>query len=134
MPPEFTSSEPEIIGVPSRAATRRAALDPDSGRAGVDHVPEHRFAFKVPSLRNVAVTAPYMHNGAYATLSDVLDFYERGGGVGIGARVHGQTLAPTRLHLTPGEREALLAFLRALTDTSRAGCPARLQPRTVAVR
>ena len=97
-------------------------------------MPEHRFAFKVPTLRNVAVTAPYMHNGAYATLDDVLGFYERGGGAGIGARVRGQTLASDRLHLTPGERTALLGFLRALTDTSRAGDAARLQPRTVAVR
>lgn len=134
MPPEFTSSEPEIIGVPARAATSHAVLDPDSGRAGVDHVPEHRFAFKVPTLRNVAVTAPYMHNGAYATLSAVLDFYERGGGAGIGATVRGQTLAPARLRLTSGERGALLAFLRALTDTSRAGGAQRLQPGTVAVR
>ena len=136
MPPDFTGSEPEIIGVPVRAALAHARLDPDSGRAGVDHIPEHRFAFKVPTLRNVALTAPYMHNGAYATLDAVLDFYEHGGGAGVGAHVPGATLARTRLHLSRAERTAIVAFLRALTDAAPAAArsAAQMQPKVALAR
>jgi cytochrome c peroxidase len=135
MPPEFTSSEPEIIGVATRATLKHAQLDPDSGRAGVDHIPEHRFAFKVPTLRNIALTAPYMHNGAYATLADVMDFYEHGGGAGLGARLSNPTLPTTRLHLTPAERGAIIAFLRSLTDAPVQPMPAAaVQPKAIAER
>jgi cytochrome c peroxidase len=118
VPPHFDDSELEIIGVPSRPVTHGAVIDPDSGRERVDHAVEDRYAFRVPSLRNVALTAPYMHNGAYATLDQVIDFYDRGGGRGIGAKVPGQTLPDTRLGLTPTEKSALVAFLRALTDST----------------
>ncbi len=67
--------------------------------------------FKVPGLRNVAVSAPYMHDGSLATLADVLAQYDRGG------RGHPSTdpqIAP--LGLTDDERADLLAFLGALTD------------------
>ncbi len=117
MPPDFVTSEPEIIGVPVRPVIHHAVLDPDEGRAGVTHATEHRYAFKVPTLRNVTLTAPYMHNGAFASLEQVVDFYDRGGGAGIGASVRGQTLDPAPLHLTHDERRDLVAFLGALTDT-----------------
>ncbi|HUL48397.1 MAG TPA: cytochrome c peroxidase [Gemmatimonadales bacterium] len=117
MPPEFASSEPEIIGVPTRPVVKRATLDPDSGRGGFDNEPTHRFAFRVPTLRNIALTAPYMHNGRFATLEQVIDFYNRGGGEGVGARVPGQTLPAKPLHLTRTEQRQLIAFLGALTDT-----------------
>ena len=58
-PPEFTSSEPERIGAATHAVLRHARLDPDSGRAGVDYLAKHLFAFKVPTLQNVAVTTPH---------------------------------------------------------------------------
>jgi cytochrome c peroxidase len=114
-PPEFVSEEPEVIGVP--AAPGSATLDPDPGRRGVDHITGHNVAFKVPSLRNVALTAPYMHNGAFKTLDEVVDFYDRGGGAGIGLRVPNQTLSAGPLHLRADEHHDLIAFLRALTDT-----------------
>jgi cytochrome c peroxidase len=117
MPPDFVTSEPEIIGVPVRPAMRRARVDPDPGRGAVDHEPTHDGAFKVPTLRNIALTAPYMHNGAFTTLAQVIDFYNRGGGSGVGARVPGQTLGADSLGLSPAERRDLEAFLRALTDT-----------------
>jgi cytochrome c peroxidase len=131
MPPAFTTSEPEVIGAATHAVLRRAQLDPDSGRAGVDHLREHLFAFKVPTLRNAAVTAPYMHNGAYATLDQVMDFYEHGGGAGLGAHLSNSTLPSTRLHLTAAERSAVIAFLRALTDSTLqpAQLAESLQPR-----
>ena len=116
--PVFDAGEFEVIGVPRVATTAHAMIDPDSGRARVDHAPTHAFAFRTPSLRNVALTAPYMHNGAYATLESVVDFYDRGGGAGIGVVGVAQTLDAAPLHLAPMDRTALVAFLRALTDTS----------------
>lgn len=85
--------------------------DPDRGRASVTERASDEGRFKVPSLRNVAVTAPYMHDGSLETLEDVIDHY-RGGGRG-----HPNT-DPTihPLDLDDGERAALVAFLRALTD------------------
>jgi cytochrome c peroxidase len=119
VPPDFVSSEPERIGVPTNN-TSRSAIDPDAGRFAADHIEQHRFAFKVPTLRNVALTAPYMHNGVYATLEQVVDFYNRGGGAALGTRHPALTLDASPLHLTPPERQALVAFMRALTDTSQA--------------
>ena len=118
LPPALLESEPEVIGVPSRPVTAGASVDPDPGVAGYDHVPIHRHAFKTPSLRNVALTAPYMHNGVYRTLDDVVDFYDRGGGAGIGLDLPNQTLPPDSLHLSRTEKRSLVAFMRALTDTS----------------
>ena len=136
MPPDFTSAEPEIIGVPTRPRLRNAQLDPDSGRAGIDHMAEHLFAFKVPTLRNVALTEPYMHNGAYATLDEVVRFYEHGGGAGVGADLPATTLPATRLHLRPAERRSIIAFLHTLTDTTTkpiiVGTP--VQPKALAAR
>jgi cytochrome c peroxidase len=111
------SSDLEVVGTPSSPRSP-ADVDPDSGRARIDHLPIHFRAFKTPSLRNVAVTAPYMHNGAFRSLDDVLLFYERGGGLGAGARLSNQTLAPDSLRLSSLERRQLLAFLGALTDTA----------------
>jgi hypothetical protein len=72
-------------------------------------------AFKVPSLRNVELTAPYFHNGGQATLEQVVAFYNRGGDFALENR---ENLDPNvhPLLLTSTEREALVAFLRALTD------------------
>jgi len=73
-------------------------------------------AFKVPSLRNVELTAPYFHNGGQATLSGVIDFYSRGGDFSpIGAR-DGAITGIRILSMTASEKSALQAFLLALTD------------------
>ena len=116
-PPSYRTSDPEIIGVPERVALKEATLDPDPGVGGIEQVALHRFAFKVPTVRNAALTAPYMHNGVYTTLEDVVDFYDAGGGVGIGSDLPYQTLFEQPLHLTPDEKHDLVAFLCALTDT-----------------
>lgn len=121
-PPLYLSSDVEVIGTPASPA-RAGELDPDSGRAAIDHLPAHVRAFKTPTLRNVVLTAPYMHHGRFATLDEVVRFYDGGGGAGAGATIANQTLAPDPLHLTAGERAAIVAFLGALTDTSIA--PAR---------
>ncbi len=69
--------------------------------------------FRVPTLRNVAVSAPYMHDGSLATLADVIDHYALGG------RAADNPLKSTLMggfELAPGDREALVAFLESLTD------------------
>ena len=71
-------------------------------------------AFKVPTLRNIALSAPYMHNGSLATLENVIDFYAAGGG-----RAHGMdSVDPFVLgfELSPQEKQDMVAFLYALTD------------------
>jgi cytochrome c peroxidase len=115
-PPTFQDSEAEVLGVPERPGSHR--LDPDEGRYVHTKLAPLRHAFKTPTLRNVALTAPYMHNGQYRTLDEVLDFYNQGGGLGIGVAVDNQTLPADKLHLTPQDVADLKAFLVALTDTS----------------
>jgi cytochrome c peroxidase len=116
-PPLYHASDVEVIGVPATPLV--SVLDADSGRGAIDHLPAHLRAFKTPTLRNIALTAPYMHNGAFRSLDDVVDFYNRGGGQGSGARIDNQTLAADSLHLNGIERHALVAFMRSLTDTTR---------------
>ena len=77
----------------------------------------HRFAFKTPTLRNVAVTSPYMHNGVFRTLDEVIEFYDGGGGAGRGIDVPNQTLRRAKLGLTSEERRDIVSFLGSLTDT-----------------
>jgi cytochrome c peroxidase len=80
-------------------------------------MPHQMGSFKTPGLRNIALTAPYMHNGVYKTLEEVLAFYDRGGGAGLKLDVPNQTLPPDRLNLTAKEQQAIIAFMHALTDT-----------------
>lgn len=117
VPPMYGESEVEVIGVPSANVVRNARIDPDSGRFHVTRSLPHVHAFKTPTVRNVELTAPYMHNGVYRTLEEVVDFYNRGGGVGIGAVRDNQTLPPDTLGLTRREQDALVRFMQALTDT-----------------
>lgn len=85
----------------------------DLGRFEVTGRPEDLGTFKTPSLRNVAITAPYMHDGSVATLEAVIDFYARG----AGANPHlDDQIRPLVLSAT--ERRALLAFLRSLTGSA----------------
>jgi cytochrome c peroxidase len=85
----------------------------DEGRFEVTAREADRFAYRTPILRNVALTAPYMHDGSLATLEAVVEFYDRGG---IDNPGKDRLLAP--LDLTTAEKKALVAFLRALTGTS----------------
>ena len=70
----------------------------------------------MPTLRDVARTSPYMHDGSLATLEDVVDFYDRGG------RVNPQLDPEMRpRQLSASEKAALVAFLRTLTGTVKEG-------------
>jgi cytochrome c peroxidase len=74
-------------------------------------------AFKIPSLRNVALTAPYFHNGDARTLREVVEFYSRGGNVFPVHELDGTVIEPLGVpSLTPDEIDALVAFLETLTD------------------
>ena len=116
IPPFYDEIESEVIGVPA-SLTGKAVIDPDPGKYGYTHVPLHLHAFKTPTLRNIALTAPYMHNGVYKNLPEVIDFYNKGGGAGIGIDLPNQSLATDKLGLTPGEIKDLVIFLQSLTDT-----------------
>jgi cytochrome c peroxidase len=85
-------------------------VDADLGRFDVTKRPRDRKAFKTPGLRNVARTAPYMHDGSLATLDAVIDFYDRGGGHGV----EGRSALLQALGLSAGEKAALRAFLESL--------------------
>lgn len=114
VPPNFTTTESEIIGVPETVKNQR--IDPDLGRYTFYKFDVWKYAFKTPTLRNIALTAPYMHNGVYKTLEEVVEFYNRGGGNGLGFRLENQTLPEDKLNLTSQEKTDLVAFMKALTD------------------
>jgi len=120
VPPDYHENETEVLGVP--ADTTNTKIDPDEGRFanGRPHeAAEHyRHSFKTVTVRNVALTPPYMHNGVYETLEQVVDFYNNGGGAGMGLEVEYQTLAPDSLGLDVDEQQALVKFMEALTDAS----------------
>lgn len=112
IPPGYRRSESEVIGVP--ATTENTRLSPDLGRYSITGIAFHKGAFKTPTLRHVGQTAPYMHNGVFKTLEQVVDFYDEGGGSGLGLPLPNQTLPPDKLHLTPAEKRALVAFMKSL--------------------
>lgn len=114
VPPFYTETEKEVIGVPETKQNKK--LDGDFGfywRYGEEL---HRGMFKTPSVRNAELTAPYMHNGVYATLEEVMDFYNQGGGAGMGFVLERQTLPFDALNLSDSEQKALVAFVKTLTD------------------
>ncbi len=114
VPPRWKETELENLGVPADKSNQK--LDDDAGRYNVFHTEERRFFFKTPTIRNIALTAPYMHNGAYDSLKQVIDFYNVGGGEGLGLEVPLQTLPPDSLHLSEEAVDALIAFMNTLTD------------------
>lgn len=119
IPPAYTDTELEHIGVPSAPVTRRASISPDLGRFHVFRTENRKHFFKTPTVRNVEKTFPYMHNGIYDSLIQVVDFYNRGGGIGIGIsgpETEFQTLPPDTLGLTGEEMRDMVDFMKTLTD------------------
>lgn len=116
IPPEFKDTEMELIGVPEENDTINAVISKDLGRYYTYKTPERKHFFKTPTIRNIEKTAPYMHNGVYNTLEEVVDFYNRGGGNGIGIEQELQTLPSDKLNLNAQEQSDLVAFMKTLTD------------------
>src|SRR6202008_4548576 len=90
VPPFYTDSEFEVIGTAVDSSNKK--LDEDPGRSAITKYKEQLHAFKTPTIRNVELTAPYMHNGVYDRLEQVIEFYHKGGGQGLGYEVFNQTL------------------------------------------
>ena len=121
VPPLYNESESEVLGVPENPYNKTLVIDNDEGRIAAklkEDAPFYRYSFKTPTLRNVALTAPFMHNGAYKSLEDVMDFYNKGGGIGIGINVPYQTLPADPLNLNKQEMKDIISFMESLTDTS----------------
>ena len=103
VPPLFTNFEFINNGIYSSVG--------DSGRYAITiHSPD-KGKFKVPTLRNIEVTTPYMHDGRFKTLEEVIDFYGSGGGKYIT-----QDSRITQKDISKEEKDALVAFLKSLTD------------------
>ena len=134
--PLFTDSSFRVQGV-EQIGPGRASATTNTGTPRPTGKDEGRFlnsgnrsdigAFRVVGLRQVAQTAPYMHDGALATLEDVIEFYDRGGG--DEASVPAENIDPelVPLNLSAEEKQDLLAFMHALTDSTIAvHVPARV--------
>lgn len=112
--PPYTNSEFEVLGVPEDPLYSK--LSNDKGRALVFSEQETQHAFRTPTLKNIVHTSPYMHNGVFKTLEEVIDFYNLGGGSGHGLHVPNQTLSSDSLHLTAQEKQDLIAFMQSLSE------------------
>ncbi|OOG69848.1 cytochrome-c peroxidase [Flavobacterium sp. A45] len=115
VPPNFDKSESEVLGVPGKDKK----IDGDLGKFDLTKAEVNRYSFKTPTIRNIALTAPYMHNGVFKTLEEVIDFYDGGGGQGLGFNLSNQTLPTDKLNLTPLEKKQLITFMKTLTDKNR---------------
>jgi cytochrome c peroxidase len=105
--PNFTDEQFHNTGIAWKVGSNAFA---DPGRFAVSRNEIDRGAFKTPTLREVARTAPYMHDGSLATLEDVVDYYDRGGN-------HNPQLDPELhpLRLDSEDKRAIVAFLKALS-------------------
>jgi len=129
IPPYYALTEFEVLGTtasdnfaaPNKTAPAKGVprlnLSPDAGRYNLYPFPFYKGAFKTPTVRNSANTAPYMHNGAFRSLATLLDFYNKGGGAGLGLPVPNQTLSSVALHLSKDEMNNIIIFIHTLTDS-----------------
>lgn len=125
VPPFFNENESEVLGVTTKPVNHKPLeLDSDKGRINSPVKKENSWiyenSFKTVTVRNIALTKPYFHNGAFNSLEEVLEFYNEGGGEGLGLKIKNQTLAADKLNLTPTEIKQIIAFLNSLTDVSKA--------------
>ena len=121
--PSFTDELFHNTGVawaPSVQGSRTSGRFLDDGRAIVTGNDRDRGSFKTPTLREVARSAPYMHDGSLATLDDVVEFYNKGGRPNPNSDVG---IRP--LDLTSSDKAALVAFLQTLSGIVTEGEPAR---------
>ncbi|MBN8683827.1 MAG: c-type cytochrome [Chitinophagales bacterium] len=105
--------------VPMSAASNGLDLNPtDFGVGGVTGLSQDRGTFKVPTLRNIALTGPYMHDGRFKTIEEVIEFYSTG--IQPHANLHPmlRTISgePKKFNFSTEQKQALVAFLKTLTD------------------
>jgi cytochrome c peroxidase len=108
---------------------------PNTGLYDLTHRPEDMGKFKAPTLRNIALTAPYMHDGSVATLEDVIEHYAAGGRTisegphaGMGSKNPYKSGFVKGFKLNPQEKTELLAFLHSLTDSDFISNPSHQDP------
>lgn len=118
VPPEFMDAESEVLGITLKLDSIHPIKDNDIGR--FIKIPDSLFmnSFKTPTVRNVKFTGPYMHNGGFKTLEEVMTFYNIGGGIGLGLDIKNQTLPSERLNLSKKEIYDIINFMKSLSDTS----------------
>jgi len=106
----FTAPSPKNNGLENPSV--------DFGVGGITNDPLQVGNFKVPSLRNIELTAPYMHDGRFATLEEVIEHYNSGvqPHPNLSLQLRNPDSTPVRLHLAADEKKALIAFLKTLTD------------------
>lgn len=113
-PPTFTNQQIAVLGTPS---PKGHAFD--AGAEAITHEPSQRGGFKVPTLRNIALTGPYEHSGVFSNLRDAVEFYNLGRGHAVpkGEKLvlHWHIWEPK---LRPQEIDDVVAFLQTLTDES----------------
>jgi cytochrome c peroxidase len=123
MPPLFTNQQVAVIGAPEPQGRTF-----DVGAEKIFHSEKLKGGFKVPTLRNIAQTAPYMHSGAFTSLRDTVVFYNKGRGnavpKGMTLYLHWHIGSP---QLSDYEVDRLVDFMQALTDeTFMPATPARV--------
>ena len=122
--PRFPSAQGRLNHEPDSTLAVTKTCPKDGVHLSVTQNPAHKGLFKVPTLRNIAVTSPYMHDGRFKTLEEVLEHYDSG-------ITRSSTLSPLimeadnvekedreviSLNLTADEQTAIIAFLQTLTD------------------
>jgi len=112
--PPYIGSEFEVIGTPADTGSKK--LSTDRGRFIINPAAEMDAAFRTATIRNIAFTKPYMHNGVFNTIEQVINFYNDGGGAGKGLHISNQTLSSDSLKLTIQEKKELIAFINSLNE------------------
>lgn len=126
IPPHFHDGVLASTGVPV-SLEKGAPLDTDPGFGTVIRRRDAFGQFKTPGLRNISRTAPYMHNGIFRTLEDIVEFYNDGGGRGRGIEVISQDSKVEKLNLTSQQKADLVGFMRSLDSLE----PPPIVPTTV---
>ncbi|MFW6039634.1 MAG: cytochrome-c peroxidase, partial [Gemmatimonadota bacterium] len=128
--PGFSGFGFEVTGVPPEGPGGSVIPGDDTGREEHTGHPEDRYAFRVPGLRNVELTAPYMRNGVFSTLEEVVRFYDAGGRPRH-PEIDDSTIAVQLrrpLGLSEHEIDALVSFLKTLTDPGLLLAPELVRP------
>jgi cytochrome c peroxidase len=117
VPPLYDITEVEVLGTTKDDDLSHPQYDQDPGRYNLYKIRYYQQAFKTPTVRNTEKTAPYMHNGAFKTLENVIEFYNKGGAAGLGLKTPDQTLSSRPLNLSKPESDALVQFIHSLSDS-----------------
>src|SRR5262245_12104477 len=112
--PTFANPDFKVVGVP-----KMPGQPDDFGRSEIEGGEPYKNAFKVPTLHNITLTAPYMHNSRFQTLEEVIDFYSDSSGQREGLQLPNLDDKIRRFKLSDQEKRDLIAFLYALTDESK---------------